>query len=323
MASIVMWFPATAASAEPSENIWLRTTNYQPRFITNVIQVSIPTNTFLDEYHTNWVRQRITNVVDIYRTNLLTAFRTNIVPVAEYSTNVQVAYTTNFKTLTLTNWETVLFMRTNWVSVPVTNIVDFTNTVVARHTLTNEIVAYETNLVRAWQTNLKVISLTNWETVLVMKTNWVNVPLTNLVEIEVPATQFATPATARAPASTQPGTAAAPVASPVDLNAHLDFELTHTGLPLKGGQHPVRLVLRPTDGSDAILPVQEWRVEKVDGGALMVGSRPEFSGTLPAGHYRVTVRLRAPDGALRSLRCQLEVKPDGSAQRSSALLVAR
>jgi hypothetical protein len=103
----------------------------------------------------------------------------------------------------------------------------------------------------------------------------------------------------------------------------MEFELTHTGQPSPGGQHPVRLVLRPAGGDGEILPVQEWRVEKVDGGALLVGSRAEFTGALPAGNYRITARLRGADNQLRLLRCQLGVQADRSPQRGPAQPVAR
>lgn len=312
---------APAQLGEQPEPVWIRTTNWVPRYLTNVIKVSIPTNTFYDEYRTNWVRQKITNVVDIFRTNYLTDYRTNLVPVNEFRTNTQVAYVTNLKTLTFTNFETVLQMRTNWITQPVTNVVDFTNTVLAQKTHTNLVTAYETNLVRAWQTNLKTLTFTNFETVLVMKTNWVNVPVTNVVEIELPAPKARPVAvTTPAPAKVEPApkTEPAPVASAVDFAARMEFELTHTGKPAKPDQFPIRLVLKST-AATAILPVQEWRVEKVDGGVFMIGSRADFTGTLPAGTYRVTARLRAADNTIRSLRCQIDVQADGSAQRSPAL----
>lgn len=260
---------ATAQSDLHADTAWIRTTNYVPRFITNVVKVSIPTNTFYDEYHTNWIQQKITNVVDIYRTNLTTEFRTNVIPVDEFRTNIQAAYTTNLKT----------------------------------------------------------ISLTNWETVLVMKTNWVTQPVTNVVEIEMPAPQPGPAAAAAASPSTEPEPAPKPESSPVAAApapaTGMGFELTHTGKPLKAGDYPIRLILKSAEAADEILPVQEWRVEKADGGALLVGSRPEFSGTLRLGSYRVTARLRGSDNVLRSFRCQVDVKADASAERSPALPASR
>ena len=99
----------------------------------------------------------------------------------------------------------------------------------------------------------------------------------------------------------------------------MECELTHTAKPSKPDQYPIRLVLKAADATEGILPVQEWRVEKVEGGAFMVGSRAEFTGILPAGNYRVSARLRASDNSVRSIRCQIEVKADGSTQRSPGL----
>lgn len=251
VASEVATTSVPAQFADRPEPIWIRTTNFLPRFITNIIKVSIPTNRFYDECRTNWVRQRITNVVDL--------FCTNIVPVVEFRTNLQIAYTTNLTTITLTNW--------------------------------------------------------------------VNVPVTNAVEIEIPIAK-----TESAPVTTPPPPPAKtaskaepqqPVASNVDNSTRLEFELTHTAKPTKPDQYPVRLVLKAGDAADTILPVQEWRVDKVDGGAFMIGSRAEFTGTLPAGSYRVSARLRAGDNPLRNVGCQIDVKSDGSAQRSPGLPATR
>lgn len=308
-----------------AETAWIRTTNYAPRFITNVIKVSIPTNSFYDEYRTNWVRQRITNVVDVFRTNLATEFRTNLVPVTEFRTNVQIAYTTNLKDITLTNLETVLLMRTNWITSPMTNIVDFTNTIVAQRTQTNLVTAFATNLVVAWQTNMKVLTLTNWQTVLVMKTNWINVPVTNVVQLDIPASRpepVLASESRPAPVRVEPVTSPAPTLAVggVDLAGGLEFQLTRTAKPLKPDQNQIRLVLRKAGVNDAILPVQEWRVEKADGAAFMIGSRAEFTGSLPAGNYRITARLRGPDNVLRTVRGEIEVATDGSPQSSPGSL---
>lgn len=244
-----------------SETVFVRTTNYVPRYITNVIKVSIPTNSFYDEYRTNWVRQKITNVVDVFRTNFSTEYRTNLIPVAEFRTNVQVAYVTN----------------------------------------------------------LKHISLTNWETVLVMKTNWVNLPVTNVVQLDLPTPrpELAAPSQLKsAPAQPEPSRAAEPVrpAAPAAPSTGMEFQLVQTAKPIAPDQHPIRLVLRTAGGGDGVLPVQEWRVERVNGTAFSVGSKAEFTGTLPAGSYRITARLRGADNVLRILRGQVEVTADGAAQ---------
>ena len=283
------------------------TTNWSPRWITNVIQVSIPTNLFRDEYRTNWVEHRVTNTLDV--------FKTNVVSVDDFHTNLVVAYRTNLKSLTFTNWVPVLVMRTNFVTQPVTNIVEFTNTVIAETTLTNRVTAY--------QTNLRAFTLTNWETVLVMKTNWVTRPITNVVEIDLPAPAAAvtaSPATAKPVAPVPAGTTT--VAATVDVTQSLEFELTHTANAAKPDQYPIRLILKSPGEATAILPVQEWRVEKVGGGAFMVGSRAEFTAVLPSGEYKITARVRANDGTTKNIRGNTEVKADASAVRSSASATA-
>ena len=66
------------------------------------------------------------------------------------------------------------------------------------------------------------------------------------------------------------------------------------------------------------MPVSEWRVEKNDGGGLMVGAKTEFSTALSAGTYRITARLRADDGTTRNVRGNIEVKNDARAMRTLA-----
>ncbi len=95
-------------------------TNWVDRWITNVIEIQMPANRFVNEYRTNRVEQFRTNYVDVYSTNWVVLTLTNRLMVE--------AVRTNLKTLNLTNWETVLVMKTNWFTQPVTNVVelDFT-----------------------------------------------------------------------------------------------------------------------------------------------------------------------------------------------------
>ncbi len=83
-------------------------TNLTDRWITNVIEVRMPMNTFVNEYHTNWIEQRRTNQVDV--------FTTNRVVVEAVRTNVVKGYRTNWGTLTLTNDVRVDAFRTNVVA---------------------------------------------------------------------------------------------------------------------------------------------------------------------------------------------------------------
>jgi len=110
-------------------------TNRTERWITNFIEVRMPTNIFVDEFHTNWIERFVTNVVTIpveatrtvrvenYKTNWNTLKVTNQIPVNMVRTNFVDLVQTNWRTLTLTNWETVLVMKTNWIMQPVTNVV--------------------------------------------------------------------------------------------------------------------------------------------------------------------------------------------------------
>ncbi len=127
---VMLWAPGLALAA--SEASITRTT-WSERWITNVIEVTIPTNRFVNLYHTNWTPRTMTNsvtveafwtnVVNAYQTNWTTKTRTNVVAVNAARTNFFTRYRTNWSTLNLTNWETVVMLRTNWVTVPVTNVV--------------------------------------------------------------------------------------------------------------------------------------------------------------------------------------------------------
>jgi hypothetical protein len=223
----------TAQPGEPPETVWVRTTNWVPRHLTNVIRISVPTNIFFNEYHTNWVQQKITNVVEVFRTNVLIAYRTN----------------------------------------------------------------------------LTTLSVTNWETVLATRTNRVNVPVSVGVPDRTPRRAAAMPAKPE------------PTVITGERSTTMEFELTHTGKPLKPDQFPIRLVLKSTDSSSAgILPVQEWRVEKENGGVFLIASRTDFTGELPVGVYNVTARLPVAGGTQNNVRGQLEIKSDGSSQRSAAFV---
>src|SRR5712664_2578035 len=70
-------------------------TNLVERWITNMIEVRMPLNTFVNEYRTNWLEQRRTNQVDVFATNRMV--------VEAVHTNVVKGYHTNWGTLTMTN----------------------------------------------------------------------------------------------------------------------------------------------------------------------------------------------------------------------------
>ena len=118
-------FPSLAANAARPAIVNTTITNALTRYLTNVIEVSVPKNVFVDQFRTNQVRREVTNVIDLYQTNMVARYRTNIVD----------QYRTNLLTVTLTNWENLVVIRTNWVTQAVTNVVEFTRTNVVRHTV--------------------------------------------------------------------------------------------------------------------------------------------------------------------------------------------
>jgi hypothetical protein len=96
-------------------------TNYVDRWITNDIEVRMPLNRFVNEYHTNWVDQVRTVVLDVYATNRVVQVVTNNLVVDQVQTNYWVACHTNWQTLNLTNWNTVVVFKTNWITQSMTN----------------------------------------------------------------------------------------------------------------------------------------------------------------------------------------------------------
>src|SRR5262249_41672098 len=106
-------------------------TNWVEKSITNVVEVRMPKNIFVNEYHTNWVEQVHTNVVvrelprkvtvDFVHTNVITHYSTNYINKSEermvyldlLSTNFVDHFRTNVKVLRLTNNIAVNLVKTN------------------------------------------------------------------------------------------------------------------------------------------------------------------------------------------------------------------
>ena len=232
-----------SASVEQPQSVAVTVTNWIPRFITNMIEVRMPQNQFVDEFRTNLVERFVTNVVDVYWTNVITQLRTNEVEI--------------------------------------------------RRVETEEILAYQTNVIYAYQTNLKTLILTNWETVLVMKTNWFRQPVTNTVEIELPspapaAVASATPVSKEGKVDTTGETVHA-----ADVPRDLVIELTCTAGSAAVNELNVLMTLRSTHNPAAILPVQEWRVERSDNTVLIFGQTLEFRSKLPTGAYKISAKTRS------------------------------
>jgi hypothetical protein len=273
-------------------------TNLVDRWITNVIEVRMPLNRFVDEYHTNWVTECRTNVINLYTTNLLTRTLTNHFQVDAFRTNFVTAYQTNWQTLDLTNWQTAIVMETNWLS----------------RTLTNQVAVdlFQTNLVTAYQTNWRTLELTNWQMAIVMRTNWVTQVVTNVVQVDAPAPSVA-------PAAVSAGETGAPMEAKSEPPAAQSagtwsgpviLEAARTVRPPNNGQVEVQLSVRAGAGSGASFQVQQWRVEREDRAILCFGQEQEFKRELPVGRYKVEVKVRQDgDGAVLASRGTLVVAP--------------
>lgn len=237
-------------------------TNWFDHWITNVIEVRMPANRFVNEYHTNWVTQLRTNVVDVYATNRVTRMLTNQIVVDAFRTNFVVAYQTNWHTEMLTNQVTVNVLRTN--------------------------------LVDQYRTNVSTLSLTNWEKVVLFQTNWITQPVTNVVRINLP-TRPAVPVAAPKEAVELKEVRAA-TASPAPAPAWtgpLAIEAARTARPAANNLVEVQLKVRWTGDTAAPLQVQNWRVEREDGAILLFGQDQEFKRQLPVGKYKVEAKLKA------------------------------
>lgn len=266
---------ASSLSLAGSE-VTITQTNWVERWITNVINIQMPENRFVNEYHTNWVTQMQTNIVDVPVTNWTMVRQTNEVEVAATWTNSVTAYHTNWNTRTLTNHVTLDLLRTNSVD--------------------------------RYQTNWSTLSLTNWETVVLFKTNWITLPVTNIVQVDLPTH----PAAAAAPRSepAEPQEAAAEAASPVPAGwaGPLAIEAARTSRAQASDLVEVQLKVRRTDSTSGPVQVQNWRVEREDGAVLLFGQEQLFKRPLPLGRYKVEAKLKAEgEGVPLSVRGTLLV----------------
>jgi len=269
---LMLGVPARINASE----VYVMRTNLTQRSITNEIEIRMPMNVFVNEYHTNWIEQRRTNQVDVFTTNqvVVEAVRTNFVK----------GYQTNWANLTRTNNIRVDAFHTNFVAAYETNW----KTLV----LTNQVAVdlFETNFFTQYRTNAKTLFLTNWESVLIMKTNWVFQPVTNVVQIDLITNRFTAgevPAARRSEANEK--TASLEPVSPASLSNELIIEATATGRTFT---NHLEVQLRASWGSDsgATVKVQRWRVEREDGAFLSFGQEAVFKRLLQPGRYKIEVR---------------------------------
>jgi hypothetical protein len=238
----------------------LTRTNLTERWITNLIEVRMPKNIFVDHFHTNWTSKYVTNVVEVLATNWISQKVTNTIPV-EATRKVQVTeYRTNWNTVSLTNRIPVQLVRTNFV--------------------------------QAWQTNLRTLTLTNWETVLVMKTNWITQPVTNVVKIDLITNRPPPVETARETSTTReiPVQPLPQVSS--TLSDSIQLEASRTSRPPNRNVVELMVRARWVGESDGAIHVQQWRVESDDGAILCHSQDQDFRRELPVGRYRIEVKAQ-------------------------------
>lgn len=259
-------------------------TNWVEKAITNVVEVRMPKNVFVNEFQTNWVEQVRTNVVVVYSTNRLTK--------DVLHTNIVTHYTTNYINKALPRDVAVDLVFTNYVDVFRTNvkILRLTNNIAVNLVQTNTVDRYRTN----WQT----LNFTNFETVLVMKTNWVTQPVTNVVRVDLPV---------------QPAPSAPVIASKPVVSAKSAREATKSSpaIPIDGpvlevaktssrsDNNLVEVLLRvrwPANTADAP-PVQQWKIEREDGAFMSFGQEQTFKKELPIGNYKIEAKLQGGSDA--------------------------
>jgi len=277
VAGLAASLPANLLAAEVN----FTRTNWTERTITNVIDIHMPMNVFVNEYRTNWVEQVRTNVVTRYATNLSRRVLTNTVVVNAVQTNLVNAYRTNWSLLTLTNQLAVEGLHTNFVD--------------------------------RYQTNWSTLTLTNWKTVLVMKTNWVTQPMTNVVQIDAGARPPLAAAPAAAPVAAPEPARPAPAARetilpPARISNDLSLEASRTARPVINNNVEVQLKVRWTGAVASALSVQQWRLESEDGTILIQAQDKDLRRDLPLGRYKVEVRVRREaNGPLLAARGTLSV----------------
>lgn len=260
-------------------------TNLTEHWITNMIEVRMPVNYYVNVFYTNRYQRIATNFVEITTTNWNLLTVTNPVVVEQFRTNFTEAYHTNWITLDLTNEVGVEALHTNFITHYRTNFhnLDRTNDLAVN--------AFHTNFVDRYRTNVKTLTLTNWEQVLVMKTNWIIQPITNVVQLDLVAKNSdvieSTPDKEPSPQISSPAPSlAASRAEGIEIRASLASTAGGAGQP------EVQLRARWTADPSIALHVEQWRVEREDSVILLFGQGQEFRRQLPVGRYKVEVKVR-------------------------------
>jgi hypothetical protein len=258
-------------------------TNWVDKAITNIVEVRMPKNVFVNEYHTNWVEEVHTNVVvrelprkvvvDFVHTNVITHYSTNYINKSEE--------------------------RTIYLDLLSTNYVDVFRTNVKVLRLTNDIAVnlVKTNFVDRYRTNWQTLNFTNFQTVLMLKTNGVTQPVTNLVQIDLPATT--SPISRDTAAKPEKVGAKSRATSSVDGPVLEGVKISN-----RTENNLIEVLLRvrwPSNTADTPA-VQQWKVEREDGAFMSVGQQQTFKKELPIGSYKIeaTLKSAAPAQVLRA-----------------------
>ena len=207
-----------------------------------------------------------------------------------YETNLSPRFVTNVIEVRMPQNVFVTEYRTNWFTRT------FTNTVAVN--------LFETNWITRTVTNHTTFTLTNWATVVVTKTNWIQQPVTNVIALNVPM---------KSPIAVRED----PVILPAEASADvMVMEATKTARPTRDNQVEVKFRVLLLSDPGAALQVQQWRVEREDGGALVFAQGQEFNRSLPTGRYRIHVKARRNAGSPpMALQTTVEVTPDAVALR--------
>lgn len=283
-----------AAAAESGERVVWQTvdkpvTKWVSRTITNHIEIWMPTNIFVNEYHTNFQPRFITNVVEVPKTNWVGITVTNTQTVNLYRTNEVTAYKTNWLDRSLTNFQIVDLTRTNWVT--------------------------------AFQTNHRILNITNWQTVVEFRTNNVNQQIKQVVEIDGTSRPANASVTSHEPttrAETQPAGAAVPPAARLAVNAEI------LGAGDSPGEIDVRLTAQKTQATGESFEITEWLVEREDAPVLFAMKEKEFKRSLSPGTYVVEMRARyVPSGREFISRARVQLTSSNIRVLSNPELVSR
>ena len=267
-----------------ASDVTLTRTNFIDRFITNVVEVRMPRNIFVNSYETNYVEAYRTNRVNAFQTNYLTRFETNRTTVNKFWTNLVQVLQTNYATIQLTNTLDVNQFRTNYSQVT--------------------------------HTNFQTLYFTNYQDVLVMRSKRVTVPVTTFVQHPSPIAQkvAAVAKSAQTNAPAKPATAQFLPTPPAPiLSDDFRIEVYRPSRKTADGHYTIDLKVQPLADA-ARVTVQQWKVEREDGAVLCFTSDQYFTRELLPGHYRVQVLVRLPkESDVFAARASLTVGPTGVA----------